>query len=128
MKQKIFKDKYHIFEIIFDKSELPYTNVDEILGALKEKIDAHSVITYIATFDQFAQTKRVEGIIREDIQDAKNIIFCFGKEIPTPEVLAVRPRAIGVAELEDSYVLNFLEAPNEQANVIMELMIKSLKK
>ena len=128
MKQKIFKDKYHIFEIVFDKSELKYTNVDEILNALKEKIDVHPVIAYIATFDQFAQTKRVDGIIREDIKDAKNIIFCFGKEIPTPEVLAVRPRSIGVAELVDSYVVNFLEAPNEQANVIMEKMIKSLKK
>ncbi|PLY05761.1 MAG: hypothetical protein C0625_11830 [Arcobacter sp.] len=128
MKQKIFKDKYHIFEIVFDKSELKYTNVDEILNALKEKIDVHPVIAYIAIFDQFAQTKRVDGIIREDIKDAKNIIFCFGKEIPTPEVLAVRPRSIGVAELVDSYVVNFLEAPNEQANVIMEEMIKSLKK
>ena len=128
MKQKIFKDKYHIFEIVFDKSELKFNSVNEILGSLKDKIDAHEVITYISTFDQYAQTQRVNGEIRPDIKDAKNIIFCFGKEIPTPEVLAVRPRSIGVAELEDSYVVNFLEAPNEQANVVMEKMIKSLKK
>lgn len=127
MKQKIFKDKYHIFEIEFTKEELEYSNVDEILGALKEKIDAHQVITYIATFDQYAQTTRLNGEIRADIKDAKNIVFCFGKEIPTPEVLAVRPRAIGVVELEDSFVVNFLEAPNEQANVVMEDMIKGLK-
>ena len=128
MKQKIFKDKYHIFEIVFNKDEVVANSVDGILKTLKEKIDAHPVISYIATFDQYAQTKRVNGEIRPDIKDAKNIIFCFGKEIPTPEVLAVRPRSIGVAELEDSYVVNFLEAPNEQANVIMEDMIKSLKK
>ena len=128
MKQKIFKDKYHIFEIVFNKDEIVANSVDEILDILKEKIDAHNVITYIATFDQFAQTKRLNGPIREDIKAAKNIIFCFGKEIPTPEVLAVRPRSIGVAELVDSYVVNFLEAPNEQANVMMEEMIKSLKK
>ncbi|TLP35162.1 DUF6858 family protein [Arcobacter arenosus] len=127
MKQKIFKDKYHIFEIEFSKNELKFKNVNEILAALKDKIDAHPVIAYISTFDQFSQTKRVDGVIREDIKDAKNIIFCFGKEIPTPEVLAVRPRAIGVCELEDSFVVNFLEAPNEQANIIMEEMIKSLK-
>ncbi|WP_421716694.1 DUF6858 family protein [Arcobacter arenosus] len=127
MKQKIFKDKYHIFEIEFSKDELKFKNVNEILAALKDKIDAHPVIAYISTFDQFSQTKRVDGVIREDIKDAKNIIFCFGKEIPTPEVLAVRPRAIGVCELEDSFVVNFLEAPNEQANIIMEEMIKSLK-
>ncbi len=127
MKQKTFKDKYHIFEIEFSKDELKFKNVNEILAALKDKIDAHPVIAYISTFDQFSQTKRVDGVIREDIKDAKNIIFCFGKEIPTPEVLAVRPRAIGVCELEDMFVVNFLEAPNEQANVIMEEMIKSLK-
>jgi len=128
MKQKIFNDKYHIFEIEFDKKEMTYKSVDEIINALKEKIDAHKVITFIAIFDQFAQTKRLNGIIREDIKDAKNIVFCFGKEIPTPEVLAVRPRAIGVVELTQSFVVNFLEAPNEQANVTMEDMIKSLKK
>ena len=127
MKQKIFKDKYHIFEIEFKKDELAQKNVNEILSVLKDKIDAHPVIAYIAMFDQFAQTKRVDGTIRPDILDAKNIVFCFGKEIPTPEVLAVRPRSIGVCELEDSFVVNFLEAPNEQANVIMEDMIKSLK-
>lgn len=128
MKQKIFNDKYHIFEIEFDKKEMTYKSVDEIINALKEKIDAHKVITFIAIFDQFAQTKRLNGTIREDIKDAKNIVFCFGKEIPTPEVLAVRPRAIGVVELTQSFVVNFLEAPNEQANITMEDMIKSLKK
>lgn len=128
MKQKIFKNKYHIFEIVFNKSELKYKNINEILNVLKEKIDEHDVITYIATFDQYAQTQRGNGIIREDIKDAKNIVFCFGKEIPTPEVLAVRPRSIGICELTNSYVVNFLEAPNEEANVIMENMIKALKK
>ncbi len=128
MKQKIFKDKYHIFEIVFKKDEIVANTVDGILAILKEKIDAHDVITYIATFDQYAQTKNLNGPIREDIKDAKNIIFCFGKEIPAPEVIAVRPRSIGIAELEHSIVVNFLEAPNEQANVVMENMIKSLKK
>ena len=128
MKQKIFKDKYHIFEIEFEKHELNFSNVDEILNSLKNKIDTHEITTYIATFDQYAQTSWINGEIRKDIKDAKNIVFCFGKEIPTPEVLAVRPRAIGVCELEDSFVVNFLEAPNEQANVVMEKMIKSLKK
>ena len=128
MKQKIFKDKYHIFEIEFDKKELEYSSVDEIINSLKEQIDAHDVITFIAIFDQYAQTIRLNGVIRPDIKDAKNIVFCFGKEIPTPEVLAVRPRAIGVVELDHSFVVNFLEAPNEQANITMENMIKALKK
>lgn len=128
MKQKIFKDKYHIFEIVYEKNELTYKNVDEIIEAIKEKIDANEIIAYIATFNQFAHTQNIKGEINPNIKDAKNIVFCFGKEIPTPEVLAVRPRSIGVAEIEDSFVINFLEAPNDQANVAMENIVKSLKK
>lgn len=128
MKQKIFKEKYHIFEIEFEKSELNFSSVDEIISAIKEKIDANEIIAYIATFNQFEHTKSIKGEINPKIKDAKNIVFCFGKEIPTPEVLAVRPRSIGVVELEDSFVINFLEAPNEQANIAMENIIKSLKK
>ncbi|QDF28771.1 DUF6858 family protein [Halarcobacter anaerophilus] len=128
MKQKVFKEKYHIFEIEFEKKELNYKNVDEIIAALKEKIDANEIIAFISIFDQYAHTVKIKGDINPAIKDAKNIIFCFGKEIPTPEVLAVRPRAIGVVELEDSFVVNFLEAPNEQANVAMENIVKSIKK
>lgn len=128
MKQKIFKDKYHIFEIVYEKNELTYKNVDEIIESIKEKIDANEIIAYIATFNQFAHTQNIKGEINPNIKDAKNIVFCFGKEIPTPEVLAVRPRSIGVAELEDSFVINFLEAPNDQANIAMENIVKSLKK
>ena len=128
MKQKIFKDKYSIFEIEYKKNELKYKSVDEIISALQVKIDAHPVIAFIAIFDQYAHTSSLEmGEVNDSIKAAKNIIFCFGKELPTPEVLAVRPRSIGVCELEDSYVINYLEAPNEAANDTMESFIKSLK-
>lgn len=127
MKQKIFKDKYHIFEIEYKKSELKFKSVDEIISALQVKIDAHPVLAFIAIFDQYKHTSSLEnGEINSNIKAAKNIIFCFGKELPTPEVLAVRPRSIGVCETQDSFVLNFLEAPNEMANKTMEEFVKSL--
>jgi len=128
MKQKIFKEKYHIFEIEFKKDEITYSSVNEIIDSLKNKIDENEIIAYIATFNQFEHTNKIKGEINPKIKDAENIIFCFGKEIPTPEVLAVRPRSIGVIELENSFIVNFLEAPNDQANKLMENMIKSLKK
>jgi hypothetical protein len=53
--------------------------------------------------------------------------FCFGLEIPTPEVLAVRPRSIGVCETKNSFVINFLVAPNETANDTMKSFIKEIK-
>ncbi|WP_122893107.1 DUF6858 family protein [Arcobacter peruensis] len=129
MKQKLFKDKYSIFEIEFKKDEVEFKSVDEIINALQVKIDAHPVIAFIAIFDQYAHTSSLEmGEVSPKIKAAKNIIFCFGKELPTPEVLAVRPRSIGVCELEDLFVINYLEAPNEAANETMENFIKSLKK
>lgn len=128
MKQKIFKEKYHIFEIEYKKNELKYKSVDEIITALQIKIDAHPVIAFIAIFDQYKHTSSLEdGVINPNIKAAKNIVFCFGKEIPIPDVLAVRPRSIGVCELENSFIINYLEAPNETANKTMEEFVKSLK-
>jgi hypothetical protein len=127
MKQKIFKEKYHIFELEYKKDEIKYKNVDEIITALQVKIDAHPILAFIAIFDQYKHTSSLEGSeINPNIKAAKNIVFCFGKELPTPEVLAVRPRSIGVCEMKDSFVVNFLEAPNEMANKTMEDFVKSL--
>ena len=127
MKQKIFKEKYHIFELEYKKSEIKYKSVDEIIAALQVKIDSHPVLAFIAIFDQYKHTSPLEGSeINPNIKAAKNIVFCFGKELPTPEVLAVRPRSIGVCEMQDSFILNFLEAPNEMANKTMEDFVKSL--
>jgi hypothetical protein len=127
MKQKIFKEKYHIFELEYKKDEIKYKNVDEIISALQVKIDAHPVLAFIAIFDQYKHTSSLEGSeINPNIKAAKNIVFCFGKELPTPEVLAVRPRSIGVCEMKDSFIVNFLEAPNEMANKTMEDFVKSL--
>ncbi len=127
MKQKVFKEKYPIFELMIPKNETTCRSVDEIIARLKDSIEAHPVATYIATFDHYAHTASLEeGQIAEDIEAAKNIVFCFGKELPTPEVMAVRPRSIGVSDLGDRFVLIFMEAPNPQANEAMERWSKAL--
>jgi hypothetical protein len=129
MKQKIFKEKYHIFEIEYKKEELIFNNIDEIIDALKSKMESHPIIKLLTIFDHYAHTSSLEaGEINPEIKAAKNIVFCFGKVLSSPEVLAVRPRSIGVCELADSYIINYLEAPNESANETMENFIKSLKK
>ncbi|WP_201352218.1 DUF6858 family protein [Hydrogenimonas urashimensis] len=128
MKQKVFKEKYPIFELILDKSETTCKSVDEIIAFFRKKIEAHPVATYIATFDHYAHTAALaEGSIDKNIKAAKNIVFCFGKELPTPEVMAVRPRSIGVSDLGDRFVVIFMEAPNPQANEAMEVWSKALK-
>jgi len=127
MKQVTVMEKYPVFTIELNKNETSYKNIDEILNYIKSKIEAHPIATYIGEFNHYEHTNSLkEGKISEDIKDAKNIICCFGKALPKPEILAVRPRAIGVAEMADSFVVSFLEAPNPEANAAMEAWVKGI--
>jgi len=127
MKQVTVMEKYPVFTIELNKNETSYKDIDEILSYIKSKIEAHPVATYIGEFNHYEHTSSLkEGKISEDIKDAKNIICCFGKALPKPEILAVRPRAIGVAEMSDSFVVSFLEAPNPEANAAMEAWVKGI--
>ncbi len=128
MKQSMLMEKYPISEMDIMKSETTFSNVDEVIAYLKEKIDAHPVAAYIATFDHYTHTKNLgdAGEISADILDAKNIICCFGKQLPNPTLLAVRPRAIGVAELKDKFIVSFIDAPNLQAQDSMVTWVKSI--
>jgi len=128
MKQSTFKEKYPVWTLELKKDEVKQSSVKEILDYFKSKIDAHPVATFIATFDHYSHTKSLpEHKINPDIKDIQNIIFCFGKEIPSSKVGAVRPRSIGVCEMEDSFIIEFMEAPNEQAHNTMEEWAKALK-
>ncbi len=127
MKQIIVMEKYPVFTLTVGKSETKYKSVDEILAYFKNQIEAHPVAVYIGEFDHYAHTKSLaEGKVADDIKDAKNIICCFGKSLPKAEVLSVRPRSIGVAEVDDSFVISFLEAPNPDANSAMEGWVKGV--
>lgn len=127
MKQSMAMGKYPISEIDIAKDETTFKSVDEILVYLKEKIDTHPVAVYIATFDHYTHTKSLaDGNINPDILDAKNIICCFGKQLPTPTMLAIRPRSIGVVEMEDMFVISFIDAPNSQAHEAMVRWVKGI--
>lgn len=127
MTQIIVMDKYPVNELTISKEKINYKNVDEILDYLKEKIDAHPVATFISIFDHYTHTKGLEvGEINEDILDAKNIIFCFGKQIPNAAIMAVRPRSIAVVEYKDNFVITFMDAPNTQAHEAMISWVENI--
>ncbi len=127
MKQITVMEKYPVFTLEINKNETSYKNIDAIFDYLKEEIEAHKVAVYIGEFDHYTHTNSLaEGDISEDIKDAKNIICCFGKHLPKAEVLAVRPRSIGIAETDGSFVISFLEAPNPEANNAMENWVKGI--
>jgi len=129
MKQTIFKDKYPVYTLELDKNEIEQQSVSEIVEYFKKKIDAHPIAKFIAVFDHMAHTKSLKDAqINPEIKDVQNVIFCFGKEILNTKVAAVRPRSIAVCELEDKFVIEFLEAPNETLHNVMEDWSKALKK
>ncbi len=126
MRQSLLMEKYPTFDLDLPKSETSCASVDDILARLKEKIDAHPKVAYIATFDHYSHTSSIDGEIADDIKDAKNIVFCFGMKLPNAHVLSVRPRSIGVADLGDHFHLSFLEPPMEVATTEMEAWCKAL--
>lgn len=127
MQELQLKDEYPIFKMILKKSETKYSNIDEIFAFIKKEILSHPVATYIGEFDHYAHTSGLkEGSLSKEITDAKNILFCFGKELLVPELLAVRPRAIGVAQMQDHFVISFMKAPNPAANESMQKWVKEL--
>jgi hypothetical protein len=69
-----------------------------------------------------------EGQIAPEIKDGKHVIFCLSTAIPNPLIAAVRPRAISVVELEDRFIISFLEAPVQGPNQVMAGWIEGLGK
>jgi len=128
MRQALLQEKYPVFTLEVEKKETNFKDVDEIIDFLKERIEKHRVARFIAIFDHYSHTQGLEhGQIDEEILDARNIIFCFGITLPNPQVMAVRPRSIGIVETANSYIITFMEAPMPVANVAMEDWAKSIK-
>lgn len=126
MTKTVFMDKYPVYTLSLQKSEVKYTHVLEIVNYFKAKIEAHPIAKFIAVFDHYEHTKSLNGEIMEGLKDAQNIIFCFGSAIPNTKILAVRPRSIGICELEDSFIIEFIEAPKEEMHALMETWAKGL--
>ena len=128
MKQTLLMEKYPIYTLEIDREETSHRSVDDICAYFRARIEAHKSAVFIAEFDHYAHTKSLpEGRIGDGILAAKNLIFCFGIALPEPQVLAVRPRSIGVAETERGFLITFMEAPMPVANAAMEDWAKGLR-
>jgi hypothetical protein len=128
MKQTLLQEKYPVFVAEISKDETACKTVEDIVVYLKAKIAEKEKVQFIGVFDHYAHTKNIGGEIAADIVGAVDVIFCFGFALPNPQVLAVRPRSIGVADMGDKFVISFLEAPMKPANEAMEAWVKGLRK
>ncbi len=127
MKHTLLQDQYPVFTLEVERQETDFNTTDEIIEYLKRCVDGHGVSRFIAIFDHYSHTKGLEnGWIDESILDAKNIVFCFGITLPSPQAMATRPKSIGVVELADRFVITFLEAPMPMANSTMESWVRSI--
>lgn len=127
MQQTLLQEKYPVYTMELPKSETDLADTAAIIGYLQECIEAHPVARLIATFDHLEHTRSLpESEISPDILAARHVLFCFGTHLTNPQVMAVRPRSIGVVELADRFVVTFLEAPMPLANNAMEGWVKAL--
>ncbi len=129
MKQVLLQEKFPIFKLEIDKSETEYQSAQALVDHFKQLIDEHKVTRFIGEFDHYSHTRGLDGgEIADDIIDARNVVFCFGTKLPKAEMLAIRPRSIGIAETEAGFMISFMEAPMAIANDTMEAWVKGVVK
>lgn len=128
MKQHMLQEKYPIFIAEIAKSETDCQTLEDVVAYLKDRIAENEKVQFIGVFDHYAHTRKIGGEIAAGIVGAVDVIFCFGFALPNPQVLAVRPRSIGVADLGEHYVISFMEAPMPPANLAMESWVKGLRR
>ena len=129
MKQVLLQEKFPIFKLEIDKSETEYQSAQVLVDHFKQLIDEHKVTRFIGEFDRYSHTRGLDGgKIADDIIDARNVVFCFGTKLPKAELLALRPRSIGIAETGTGFIISFMEAPMAIANDTMEAWVKGVVK
>jgi hypothetical protein len=129
MKPSLLKDKYPIQTLEVAKEESRFADTDAIIAYLKACIESHEIASYIGEFDHLGHTRGLPGgEVAAEIQAAKHVLFCFGTKLPEPEVMAVRPRSIGVVDQGDRFIVSFLEAPMPPANEAMQRWVSAIAK
>lgn len=126
LKQTLLQEKYPIFVAEIGKTETGCATIEALVDHYKARIAENPKVQFIGVFDHYAHTQRIGGQIAEGIDAAVDIVFCFGHALPDPRVLAVRPRAIGIADMGDKFVVSFMEAPMPVANDAMKAWTHAL--
>ena len=127
MKQLHFQEKYPITVVDIAKSETRFDSAAAIGDYFKSCIANTERVSYIASFDHLAHTQAIGGAIAPEIRAAINVVFCLGHALPNPQVLAVRPRSIGIADMGDHFVISFMDAPMKPANDAMQAWTLALR-
>jgi hypothetical protein len=126
-KRTVLKETIPVYQLDIERAECRFASVNEIAGYLKSLIEANDKARFVAIFDHYAHTKSLaQGQIAKNIRAAVNVVFCFGLTLPEPAQLANRPRSIGICEVNDHFIIAFMEAPMPVANAVIEGWVESL--
>lgn len=121
------QDTYPIYSLEIAK-QADGPQIEELLSSLRTNIEQYDRVQYIATFDHYTHTSnQSDGEIAADIKDARNLVFCVGRSLPSPLAPALRPRSIGVVETDQKFVISFMQAPMQLANQIMTDCVEQLE-
>ena len=127
MKQAMLQEKYPVFIAEIAKTETGLNSVDAIVTYYKARIQENPKVHFIGVFDHFVHTTKIGGEIAAGMVAAVDVIFCFGFALPNPQILALRPRSIGIADMGDKFVISFMEAPMQPANLAMETWTREIR-
>lgn len=115
MKQLHCEDKYPMTVMEIAKSDTTHQSLASIADYYRNCIVKTPAASYIGTFDHFGHTL------------ATNVLFCFGVTSPSPQVLAVCPRSIGIADLGDHFLISFMNADPDPCNHAMQAWTIALR-
>lgn len=127
MQRVLIQNTYPVLMEEIAKADTPLRNVDEIIASLRERVLADRGIALIGVFDHYGHSVHLNGAIRPEVQDAKQIVFCFGPALPEIELMALQPRAIGVADLGNRFFISFMEGPNAETNHVLADWVDELR-
>jgi len=126
MQQKIINEKFPVYYQEIMKESTPYRNITEIIDALKAGLAKNPSSQIIAVFDLHDHVQKRGGKIADGIFGAQTLLFCVANSIPHADIVALRPRSIGVTEFADRFVLNFLEAPAQPVTDTMLALVDAV--
>ena len=63
MKHTLLNDKYPVFSLEIEKSEIRYRSLPALIDYFKEKIAENPKVQFLTVFDHFAHTSRIGGEI-----------------------------------------------------------------
>ncbi len=127
MNRVLIQDTYPVLMDEIAKADTPLRNVDEIIASLRQRVAADRGIAFIGVFDHYGHSVRLGGEVHPEVQDAKQIVFCFGPALPEVELMALRPRAIGVADLGNRFFVSFMEGPSPHINRVLVDWVEQLR-